>query len=610
MFSRIKALWALMHGHRLRYSLAMGAMVLSSLVILLQPLVTRGAIDYVITGKDLDAPRFVREALEALGGRALLRNHLWLVGGALVGVTLLSGAFMYLKGRYSAIASESICRDLRDRLYDHLQHLPACYYDQADTGDLVQRCSSDVETLRMFLSQQVVEIGRSVVLLLAVVPIMFALHVGLALWSMVLIGPIVLFALVFFSRVRHDFQRMDESEGAMTACIQENLTGIRVVRAFARGGFESRRFAKRNDDYRDKWYHLMRVMAGIWAVSDLMCLAQLSIVTVAGAFYLLGGGITVGTFFAFQMLVNQFLWPVRHMGRMLAETGKATVAIGRINEILQAPREQDAPEAHRADNRRYKGGIELRDVHFRHGSQAVLRGVSLKIPPGRSLAILGPSGSGKSTIINLLLRMYDYHQGQILLDGCEIRRMPRKLVRSQIGAVLQEPFLFSRTIRENIKLGRHNASDEEMVQAAADACLRENIEQFDEGYDTVVGERGVTLSGGQRQRVAIARALVKDPPILILDDALSAVDTRTEQMILDALGSRRGRHTTIVIAHRLSTLAEADEIIVLDHGRIAQQGDHESLMRQEGLYRNLWRIQSSLEEDLRSEMGSLGASKA
>jgi ATP-binding cassette subfamily B protein len=300
------------------------------------------------------------------------------------------------------------------------------------------------------------------------------------------------------------------------------------------------------------------------------------------------------------MLVNQFLWPVRHMGRMLAETGKATVAIGRINEILQAKPEAD--EGAIDPPGRAEGRIEVRNLSFGHGDAHVLRDVSFSVEPGSTLAILGASGSGKSTIVNLLLRLYDYDSGQILLDGREIRNMPRKSVRSQMGAVLQEPFLFSRSIRENIKLGRGSASDEEMIQAAAAACVRENIEQFDQGYDTLVGERGVTLSGGQRQRVAIARALVKDPPILILDDALSAVDTRTETMILDALRSRHGRHTTIVIAHRLSTLTEADEILVLDHGRIIQRGTHERLVEVEGLYRRLWRIQSSLADDLRREL--------
>jgi ATP-binding cassette subfamily B protein len=338
-------------------------------------------------------------------------------------------------------------------------------------------------------------------------------------------------------------------------------------------------------------------------------MAQYAIVLTAGGYYIAAGQISVGTFFAFLMFVNMYLWPIRRIGKIMADLGKATVSIGRIGEILDEQREDHndkvkivPSQAERAGLRRTqssRGKIVFENVSFTHEDETrVLDNVSLHVEPGRSLAILGPSGSGKSTLINLLLRLYDYREGSIRLDGRELREMDRKFVRSQIGVVLQEPFLYSRSLRENIKLGRSAAHDEEMVEAASVACVHDAIADFDSGYDTVVGERGVTLSGGQQQRVALARAILKDPPILILDDALSSVDTRTENLILGALRQRHGRHTTLVIAHRLSTLMSADMIIVLEDGRIVQSGTHEKLLKEPGLYRRLWKIQSSLEDDL------------
>ncbi|MFP4355425.1 MAG: ABC transporter ATP-binding protein [Phycisphaerae bacterium] len=608
--AKSRMLWQAMAGQRLRYAAAMVAMIIASVVMLGQPLVTSQVIDYVITGKPLQAPQFVRRWVDSAGGRDALAANLWIAAVAMFGVMAVSGLFTYLRGRWSALASESICRNLRNRLYDHLQHLPARYHDQADTGDLVQRASSDVETLRLFLSQQVVEIGRALVLVLAIVPVMFLLSTSMALWSLTLIIPIAAFASVFFIRARHSFQEMDEAEGAMTTTVQENLTGIRVVRAFARGEFEKQKFAATNDAYRDKWYRLMVIMAWFWSLSDLLCLTQMGIVLVAGVWHILAGALSYGEFIAFWMLVNQFLWPIRHMGRVLSELGKASVALGRIQEVLDAPAEPHEADAAVKD-RHAEGRIRFAHVTFSHGEDAhVLRDVSFEVAPGKTLALLGASGSGKSTIVNLLLRLYDYENGTIELDGEEIRCLPRKYVRSQIGVVMQEPFLYSRSIRENIKLGRSRAEDAEMFAAAEAACISQSIQQFDDGYETEVGERGVTLSGGQRQRVCIARALLKDPPVLVLDDALSAVDTRTESMILHALAQRKGRHTTIVIAHRLSTLMQADEILVLDHGRIIQRGRHADLVDQPGLYQRLWEIQSSLAEDLRNEMTPAPAAEA
>ena len=284
----------------------------------------------------------------------------------------------------------------------------------------------------------------------------------------------------------------------------------------------------------------------------------------------------------------------------MADFSKATVSMDRIQEILRQQRE-DNSQADPGEVPRATGDLAVEHLSFMHGQEPVLRDISFKIRQGDTLALLGPSGSGKSTLVNLLLRLYDYQDGSIHLDGMELRDLDRKQARAQFGAVLQEPFLYSKSVRDNIRLGGHRADDGSVADAARMACVDETIREFDKGYDTLVGERGVTLSGGQRQRVAIARAVLNDPPVLILDDALSAVDTRTEAMILEALRRRRGKRTTLLIAHRLSTLMQADRILVLEHGRIVQDGTHEQLLGVEGLYRRLWNIQSSLAEDLQAE---------
>jgi ATP-binding cassette subfamily B protein len=371
-----------------------------------------------------------------------------------------------------------------------------------------------------------------------------------------------------------------------------------VVRAFARQDFEQQKFAERNATHRDLDYRLYELLAWFWSISDFLCMGQRALVVAAGGYWLILGELQVGTFYFFLAAVGMFIWPIRMMGRILTELGKAMVAIGRIGEILANERERDPSELQVA-TRPMAGEILFDRVSFAHDGQdsRVLEDVSLRVRPGETLALLGPSGSGKSTIVNLLLRLYDPDAGRIEIDGTDIRSLARKTVRSRVAVVMQEPFLYSKTVRENIRLGRSSARDEEIAEAASTACVHDSILEFDQGYDTLVGERGVTLSGGQRQRVALARALLDQPSIMILDDAMSAVDTGTETLILDALRERKGRHTTLVIAHRLSTLMHADRVLVLDHGRVIQEGTHESLLAEEGLYRRLWSIQSELEED-------------
>ena len=601
--ARPRNLWFITGGQRVRYLAAVLAMGVSNLFMLSSPLVGMYALD-VLSQDDLAAgsPVLTGGALaivNAFGGVPVIA---YLIVSALAGVVVVAfgGLFLYLRGRWAAIASEAIARRLRDALYERLHHLPAAFFDTADTGDLVQRCSSDVETVRMFLSAQVVEIGRAVLLLAIMAPMLFWRDARLAALSVCLMPFIIIGAVLFFTRVKSVFQDVDESEAAMTAVLQENLTGIRVVRAFARQEFEIERFGERNAVFRNNYFRMNRLMGLYWGVSDMFCMVQISIVLLAGGMFLAAGTVTVGELFAFLTLVGMVLWPVRHLGRVLTDTGKAMVALKRINHILESDEEsrEPVPEIGRA-----RGDLVVENVTFGYEPQRfVLRDVSVDIPAGQTVGIVGAPGSGKSTLIRLLLRLYSFAQGRITLDGLDITQVDRKWLRAQVGVVLQDPFLYSRSIEENLRVARPDAPVQDLIDATRDAAIHQAIEDFPAGYDSLVGERGVTLSGGQRQRLALARALLKDPPVLVLDDSLSAVDTGTELAILEALRRRRGRHTTLVIAHRLSSVRDADRILVLEEGKLVQDGDHRTLAYLPGPYRRLCEIQGALDESIDADL--------
>ena len=588
----VKILWSYMENNRLVYLGAILSVALAALATISGPLVIRITIDSIIGDEPFAAPLLIRNFLEGIGQR------FWVPGIVLIVITTFRGLFMFLRGRLSAQASENIAKNIRDRVYDHIQYLPYKFHKEADTGDLMQRCTSDVDTIRRFLGVQLVEVGNALCLVFLVATIMLRTDVRMALISMIAVPFIFVFAIVFFKKVKKTFKEADEAEAELTTVLQENLTGIRVVRAFANQDFEIERFDSKNQVNRDKLYRLIWLLACYWSASDLLAFLQIGIVLVAGAYFTAQGELTIGSMILFSTYTGMLLWPVRQLGRIITDLGKALVASERLQHIFDQPKEQlveNFREPH------ISGNIVFDNVSFSYEpGQPVLENVSFSISAGQTVAILGHTGSGKSSLVHLLARLYDYDSGSITIDGVELKEIDKRWMRKNVAVVPQEPFLFAKTIRENITLARGEVSDEELFAICKEAAIHDVILGFDKGYDTLVGERGVSVSGGQRQRIAIARALICHSPILIFDDSLSAVDTETDLAIRNALQNRSHRATTFLISHRVTSLSSADLILVLDHGKIVQRGTHEELMASDGPYKRIWEIQNSLEAELRA----------
>lgn len=590
----MKKLFKLIRGNKLLYLMAILSIGAATFLAMLVPMVTSITIDSIIGNKPVSAPKAVVNFVAYLGGKSVLSRNLWICSLCLIFLTAVRGIFLYLKGRLSAQASENMARDIRVRLYDHLQNLPYDYHIKAESGDLIQRCTSDVETIRRFFANQLVEIGRAVFIVAFSLIMMLSLNKRMTLISMVSVPIVFLFSFIYFSKIKSTFEEADKQEGKMTAVLQENLSGVRVVKAFGRESFEIGKFEEQNNKFKDLNFRVVKLMSTYWCTSDLICSVQIGLVLFFGIYYAIKGNISLGTLVVFNTYEGMLLWPVRQLGRILSDMGKMTVSLKRITQILDVPLEKEVGLGLKPE---IKGNIEFKDVKFQYEEDApILDGVSFEVKQGETIAIVGSTGSGKSSLMHLLPRLYDYQGGSVKIDGVELSDIDRKWIRKNIGIVLQEPFLYSRTIKENIKMPKKDAEDAEIETAASIADVHEVITSFEKGYDTIVGEKGVTLSGGQRQRVAIARTLINNTPILIFDDSLSAVDAETDKIIREKLNKRSKGVTTFIISHRINTVKDADKILVLQKGKITQMGTHEELISVDGLYKRIWQIQNSTEE--------------
>ncbi len=591
-------IWRFLKGSKGLFVISILMASVTALADMITPQIIRAAVDNAIGGSEPTFGPAVMKLVNAVGGFKYLGEHLWIMAGAILLVAIVKVASQYGFMVSNTRASETLSKTMRDQLYTHIEHLPFSWHMKNHTGDIIQRCTSDIDTTRNFVAGQMTQLFRIIILVVLAMAFMFGMNPLLALIALLPMPVIVLYSFAFHNKIGAGFKECDESEGRLSAMAQENLTGVRVVRAFGRERYERDRFEKHNEEYTGLWVRMAKIMSRFWSTSDILSGLQIMLVVVFGVVFCLDGKLTSGEYIAFISYNGQLVWPIRQLGRMIADMSKAGVAVDRIGYIIGSEVEKDSPDAVTPD---LTGDIAFEHVNFAYdGCPQMLHDIHFTMKAGTTLGILGGTGSGKSTMMLLLDRLYDLPAdcGRITIGGVDIADMKREHLRRNIGIVLQEPFLFSRTLRENLSITDKDLTLTDIREAAKAACLDETIEGFAKGYETFVGERGVTLSGGQKQRAAIDRMLTQKTPIMIFDDSLSAVDAENDAKIRRALEARFGSASIILISPRITTLSKADQVIVLDRGRIAEMGSPEELMTAGGLYQKIYEIQSLVPEEV------------
>ncbi len=581
-----------MKGHLYLYLFAVGVLFTLQYFRTLTPLFIQHIVDAIFKGEPSALPQFIQRLIEG----DTIRQSLLLVAIFSIAFTFIRVIFIFVHRVLTSVFAERVAYNMRNTIYNKLQNLSFSYHSKAETGDLIQRSTTDVDTFRMFISEQLIEVMRLIFLISFAVYQMSRMHVQLTLITLITAPIVFSSAFIYFIYVKKIFKRVEEAEATMTTTLQENVTGIRVVKAFANEHFEMDKFDKTSKVFRNESFTLLKLMAVFWSATDFIIFIQYALTASFGVYFTLTGGMGAGEFIAFLAFVGMIVWPLRQLGRIIGDFGKTTVALDRIDEIINQPSEHEGDASKTPD---IQGAVAFNNVSFQFDDddKPLLKNVSFTVDKGETIAIVGKTGSGKSTLINLMVRLLENQSGSITFDGVDIKDINKKHLRKQVGIILQEPFLYSRSIFANIGIMDQEADRDKIFKAASIARVHDDIVGFEAGYDTLVGERGVTLSGGQKQRVAIARMLLDNKPVLIFDDSLSAVDTETDIQIRRALSSYWKNTTVFIITHRIVTAKEADKIIVLDEGEIVEAGNHESLLASDGLYAELWDIQSSIAYD-------------
>ena len=595
--SKAALIWRFLKGSKGMFVLSMLMASLTALADMITPQIFRVTVDNVIGPNPMEDGWAARLVVLA-GGTEYLRANLWILAAAVLVVALVKVCSQYGFTLSNTRASETLVKTMRDQLYTHIGRLPFSWHMKNHTGDIIQRCTSDIETTRNFVAGQLTQLFRIVILVILSMIFMLGMNPWLTLIALIPMPFIMLYSLRFHNKIGEGFKACDEAEGRLSAMAQENLTGVRVVRAFGREKYERDRFEKHNNEYTNLWIRMGSVMSRFWSTSDVLSGVQIMLVVVFGVVFCLNDQMEAGEYMAFIAYNGQLVWPIRMLGRMISEMSKAGVAVDRIGYIIHSDVEQDPEDPQTPD---MTGDIAFEHVNFAYdGCPQMLHDIHFTMKAGTTLGILGGTGSGKSTMMLLLDRLYDLppENGRITIGGVDIAQISREHLRRNIGIVLQEPFLFSRTLQENLSITDDGLTLTDIREAAKAACLDDTIEGFSKGYDTFVGERGVTLSGGQKQRAAIARMLTQHTPIMIFDDSLSAVDAETDAKIRSALEKRFGSASIILISHRISTLSKADQVIVLDRGRIAEMGTPAELAKAGGLYQRISEIQTMTAEEV------------
>lgn len=586
-----------LRGSKRYFLLAILSACLVSLFDLVNPRIIGFVVDSVIGDKPVGLTGIYAWILTMVGGVTYLRTHLYVVALVVIFVALLAAVCRFSFQYNNQKGAERLVKTMRDDLFTHIMHLPFTWHSENHTGDIIQRCTSDVEQIKMFLSEQLTQLVRILILIALVVFFMFKMNITLATTSVIFIPMIVGYSLYFHRHIGDAFEIADIEEGKLSTIAQENLTGVRVVRAFGRESYERKRFETQNEYYTKMWIRLLRLLSMFWSTGDFFSYAQILAVVSVGVVLVVRGHLTTGEYIAFITYNGMLTWPVRGLGRVISNLSKAGISMDRLRYIMNSelePSNQDAVDVDMHQD------IVFDHVHFSYDEKhaEVLKDISFTIKANTTFGILGATGSGKSTLMYLLDRLYPLSKenGKITIGNVDIQDIPLAQLRRGIGMVLQEPYLFSRSLQENIKIANMEASHQEVRHVSRIASLEEAIEHFKEGYETKVGERGVTLSGGQKQRTAIAQMLIRKPPIMVFDDSLSAVDAQTDAKIRHGLKNEVQDSTVILIAHRITTLMHADHIIVLDQGRIVEEGNHQSLLAQNGIYKRIYDLQSQQSE--------------